>query len=304
MIYTLTVNPALDYVLILPQLLQGEVNRTDVYDFQLGGKGITVSRVLNELKVENLAFGYEGGFVGREILNQLTKLNVRHDFVVLKENSRINVNLKTTTETAINTAGPNVPDFKISELKQKFKRVGPNDYVVMSGSLSKNMPADFYQQMMELLEPTGAKIVIDATKKALLEALPNHPFLIKPNLHELQETFDVEITETAEIIMYAKKLIALGAQNVIVSLGGDGAYLVTKEHVYHSAAAVGKLVNSTGSGDSMIGGFVGTYSKEQNLLDAFAVGMASGAATAFSKTIATSAEIAEILPQIKITTLE
>lgn len=304
MIYTLTVNPALDFTVQLENFEIGQINRTSIYDFELGGKGINVSQILTVLGHENLAWGFEGGFIGREIMNKLTEKNIRHDFVVIKDNTRMNIQISAGAETAINGDGPNIPPFKVDELMKKISIVHQGDMVVMSGSIPKNLGDDFYNQVANVVKAKGAEFVVDVSGKALLDALSLKPFLVKPNLQELQDTFDVEILTEEDIIMYAKKMITMGAQNVIVSLGGNGAYLVTKDQVFQAPAVTGTVVSSVGAGDSMVGAFVGTYQKTKDLEESFKYAIAAGAATTFANIFATKDEIEKLLPEVKINQLE
>lgn len=304
MIYTLTVNPALDFTIHLEKFELGKINRTKISDFELGGKGINVSQILGQLEIDNLAWGFEGGFVGREIMNKLTEKKIRHDFVVIKDNTRMNVQISAGEETAINGTGPDIPPFKVDELMKKVTKIHAGDLVVMSGSVPPNLGDNFYQEVANIVVKQGARFVVDIYGQALLDTLDLKPFLIKPNFQELQDTFNVEIIEQEQIILYGKKLVALGAENVIVSLGGNGAFLITKDHVYQSPAIAGNVVSSVGAGDSMVGAFVGIYQKTNDIVESFKYAMASGAATTFSEEFATKELIEKLLPEVVVNQLE
>lgn len=300
MIYTVTVNPALDYVMSLEKVNSGEVNRTDNYVFLAGGKGINVSQILNQLQIDNTAWGFVGGFTGKELVRQLNQKRIVNDFVTISDLTRVNVKLHAQQETEINAAGPNITEQEIAAFKNRLADLKKGDIVVMSGSLTPSLPTDFYQKLLTTIKEAGAEFVVDTTGQALLDTLEYKPLVIKPNHHELADLFHTSFDSSDVMLEYAEKLLKLGAQNVMVSMAGDGGYLLTKDHVYHAKGAVGTAVNSVGAGDSMIAGFVGTYFKTQDPAESFRIGMACGAATAFTKDIAVKSQIDAVLPQIKV----
>ena len=300
MIYTVTVNPALDYVMQLEKVNAGEVNRTKNCSFLAGGKGINVSQILNQLNVENTAWGFVGGFTGKELIRQLNQKRISNDFVTISDDTRVNVKIHAAKETEINAAGPQITDQEIAAFKDRLNDLHEGDVVVMSGSLTPSLGQDFYQKLLPTIKEAGADFVVDTTGQALLDTLEYKPLVIKPNHHELADLFNVTFDSSDVMLEYAQKLLDMGAQNVMVSMAGDGGYLLTKDHVYHAKGAVGTAVNSVGAGDSMIAGFVGTYQKTGDAAESFRMGMACGAATAFTKDIAVKSQIDAVLPQIKV----
>ena len=212
----------------------------------------------------------------------------------------MNVKIHAEKETEINAAGPQITSQEITAFKSRLDDLKKGDIVVMSGSLTPSLPTDFYQQLLPTIKDAGAEFVVDTTGQALLDTLEYGPLVIKPNHHELADLFDTSFDSSDVMLEYAEKLLNMGAQNVMVSMAGDGGYLLTKNHVYHAKGAVGTAVNSVGAGDSMIAGFVGTYFKTHNAEESFRMGMACGAATAFTKDIAVKSQIDAVLPQIKV----
>jgi 1-phosphofructokinase len=300
MIYTVTVNPSIDYIVQLKELELGKVNRMS-YDTKLpGGKGINVSRILKELGQPNTAWGFIGGFTGKFIEQELQKLNLKTDFTEIKADTRINVKIKAQNETEINGQGPQLSATEITNFKQKFSALKHGDVVILSGSLVPSLKVDFYFELIELIKAHQAEFVIDTTGKSLLRTLGQNPLVVKPNHHELAELFGVKLSDLKDIIFYGQKLLTMGAQHVLISMAGDGGLLIDQQGVYYSPAPKGKVINSVGAGDSMIGGFVGTYAASHDPLKSFRYGLACGSATAFSEDLADGKKIAEILPQIKI----
>ena len=297
MIYTVTFNPALDYIVNMDNLKLGETNRSTSEMILSGGKGINVSIVLKNLGFNNVALGFVAGFTGEEIENGTKKLGITTDFIHLKEGlSRINVKLKASEETEVNCTGPIISEDELNALYGKLENLKKDDILVLAGSVPNTLPQDIYEKIMEMLQDKGIKIVVDATKDLLLNVLKYKPFLIKPNNHELSEIFGVEIKTEQKIIDYAKKLQDKGARNVLVSRAGDGAILIAENgDIYKSPAPKGKVVNSVGAGDSMVAGFIAGYLKNNNYEEAFKTGVASGSASAFSKYLAKKEEILEIL---------
>lgn len=297
MIYTVTFNPALDYIVNMDNLKLGETNRSTSEMILSGGKGINVSIVLKNLGFDNVALGFVAGFTGEEIENGTRKLGITTDFIHLKEGlSRINVKLKANEETEVNGTGPIISEDELNALYGKLENLKKDDILVLAGSVPNTLPQDIYEKIMEMLQDKGIKIVVDATKDLLLNVLKYKPFLIKPNNHELSEIFGVEIKTEQKIIDYAKKLQDKGARNVLVSRAGDGAILIAENgDIYKSPAPKGKVVNSVGAGDSMVAGFIAGYLKNNSYEEAFKTGVASGSASAFSKYLAKKEEILEIL---------
>lgn len=301
MIYTVTINPSIDYIVQLPELHLGLVNRM-AYDNKLpGGKGINVSRILRELGHDSVAWGFMGGFTGRFITDALEKDGLKTDFTPVAADTRINVKIKAEEETEINGKGPAVTPAEIATFKEKFAHLTADDVVIFAGSLVPNLDDDFYFELIKIIQEKGAQFVIDTTGESLRKALQEQPLVVKPNNHELAELFGVEFSGIDDIIKYAQKLREMGAQYVMISMAGDGGLLVTADGVYRSLAPQGTVVNSVGAGDSMLAGFTGTYADTHDPVEAFRYGLASGSATAFSEDLATRAKIDEILPQIKIT---
>ena len=301
MIYTVTINPSIDYIVQLPELHLGLVNRM-AYDNKLpGGKGINVSRILRELGHDSVAWGFMGGFTGRFITDALEKDGLKTDFTPVAADTRINVKIKAEEETEINGKGPAVTPAEIATFKEKFAHLTGDDVVIFAGSLVPNLDDDFYFELIKIIQEKGAQFVIDTTGESLRKALQEKPLVVKPNNHELAELFGVEFSGIDDIIKYAQKLREMGAQYVMISMAGDGGLLVTADGVYRSLAPQGTVVNSVGAGDSMLAGFTGTYADTHDPVEAFRYGLASGSATAFSEDLATRAKIDEILPQIKIT---
>lgn len=301
MIYTVTFNPSLDYIVRLDSFTTGEINRVNYEQVLGGGKGINVSIVLGNLGHESTALGFTAGFTGEEIKRQLDGFGVKHDFVQLPEGfTRINVKVKADKETEINGQGPDISEAKREELFEKLDTLAEGDTLVLAGSIPKTLPDDIYEKIMARLEGRGIRIIVDAEKKLLLNVLKYHPFLIKPNNHELGDMFSVKLTTDEEIITYAKKLQEKGAQNVLISMAGDGAILLTADGKhYKSPAPKGKLVNSVGAGDSMVAGFITGYIESQGDFEtAFHMGVATGSASAFSENLATRPEVEALLKTI------
>lgn len=301
MIYTVTFNPSLDYIVKMDSFATGEINRVNYEQVLAGGKGINVSIVLKNLGQNNTALGFLAGFTGEEIKRQLHEFGVTNDFVQLNQGfSRINVKAKAENETEINGQGPDIDEAKLEELFTKLDQLQADDTLVLAGSIPKTLPDDIYQQIMARLNGKGIRIIVDAEKKLLLNVLQYHPFLIKPNNHELGDMFGVTLTTDAEIIEYAKKLQAKGAQNVLISMAGDGAILLTTDGTtYKCPAPKGKLVNSVGAGDSMVAGFITGFNESAgDFKTAFHMGVATGSASAFSDNLATRPEVEALLKTI------
>jgi 1-phosphofructokinase len=282
-VYTITFNPALDYVMRMDSPLDiGETNRSQSEELYYGGKGINVSVVLNELGVSNVSLGFIAGFTGDAIDAGVAKMGVITDFIKLPKGiSRINVKLKASKETEINAQGPDIDEASIDALFEKINKIKDGDCIILAGSIPKTLPDDIYERILKTLEGKDVIKVVDATKDLLMKVLPYKPFLIKPNQAELGELFNVEITTDDEIIKYARILQERGAKNVLVSLGKRGALLIpeTGEPIKMGAPS-GKAVNTVGSGDSMVAGFLAGYLQTKNYYEALALGSAAGSATA------------------------
>ena len=302
MIYTVTFNPSLDYIVRLDSFTAGEINRVNYEQVLAGGKGINVSIVLQNLGQKSTALGFLAGFTGEEIKNQLSGFGVKSDFVQLKNGfSRINVKAKAESETEINGQGPDISEAEREQLFQQLDKLTADDTLVLAGSIPKTLPDDIYQKIMARLNGKGIRIIVDAEKKLLLNVLQYHPFLIKPNNHELGDMFGVKLTSDEEILTYARKLQEKGAQNVLISMAGDGAILLTADgKSYKSPAPKGKLINSVGAGDSMVAGFITGFTESNgNLEKAFHMGVATGSASAFSENLATRPEVEALLATIE-----
>ena len=299
MIYTVTFNPALDYVVRMDALALGQVNRTASEDVQLGGKGINVSWVLRELGHENVALGFVAGFTGKAIEDGLAAKGVATDFIHLPAGlTRINVKLKAGEETEINGKGPDISAEALEELFHKLDALGEGDVLVLAGSIPASMPSDVYESILALLEGKNVLCAVDATRDLLVNVLKYKPFLIKPNNHELGEIFGRVLTTDEEIRECAEKLQQQGARNVLVSMAGDGAMLLDENGGCHRLAAYkGKVKNSVGAGDSMVAGFLAGYLDSGDYAHALRVGSAAGSATAFSDVLATRSEIEALLNQ-------
>ncbi|MBU3184919.1 1-phosphofructokinase [Clostridium estertheticum] len=304
MIYTVTFNPAIDYVITVDDFKAGSINRVDSEEKFAGGKGINVSRVLNNFGIKTKALGFVGGFTGKFIIDSLESQGVETDFIEISGDTRINVKLNSKEETEINGAGPVIKDEDLNKLFTIVEGLTSNDYLVLSGNVQKSVPRDIYARLQKKCASNNVKVVVDTTGDALVATLQNKPFLIKPNNHELGEIFNKELTDTDEIIKYAKKLIVMGAQNVIISMAERGALLICESGVYHATPAKGKVQNSVGAGDSVIAGFLAKYSQSKNLIEAFRWGATSGSATAFSKDLCKKEDIEHYLAQVIVNKLD
>ena len=288
MIYTVTFNPSLDYIVSVSDFKLGLTNRTDSELLLPGGKGINVSTVLQNLGIAN---------------TEVEQLGVKAEFISLDEGvSRINLKLKSIDGTEINGRGPKIPREAVDALMTQLDRLGADDTLVLAGSIPASMPDDIYQKIMERLDGRDVRIVVDATKDLLLNVLGHHPFLIKPNNHELGDIFGVKLSEREEVVPYAKKLQEKGAVNVLVSMAGKGAVLLAEDgSVYAAEAPKGTLKNGVGAGDSMVAGFLAGYGESGDYEHAFRMGLAAGSASAFSEQLATKDEIKKVYETCKIT---
>ncbi len=301
MIYTVTFNPCLDYVVGVDNLTLGAVNRVSTEAVMAGGKGINVSIVLKNLGHPSCALGFLAGFTGDEIARRLQLQGVDTDFIEVGHGmSRINVKVKSTEETEINGIGPDITPSDIEALYAKLDALASDDILVISGSVPAALPGDIYERIMERLEGRDIRIVVDATRELLMNVLAFHPFLVKPNNHELGEIFGVELKARKDVVPYAKKLQELGARNVLVSMAGEGAVLVAENgDVIESPSPKGTVVNSVGAGDSMVAGFIAGYlESDGNCEQAFRMGVCAGSASAFSLGLAERDQVEELLATI------
>lgn len=300
MIYTVTFNPALDYVVFLDQLKLGDINRATRESIFYGGKGINVSTILNTLGMETTALGFVAGFTGKAIEEGLAAQGMHTDFIHLPEgNSRINVKVKHGDETEINGQGPVITQEAIDALFEKLQAPGEDDILVLAGSIPNTLPEDIYERILAALSGKKIRTVVDATKDLLLNVLKYHPFLIKPNNHELGEMFDTVCETREDIEHYAGELQKMGARNVLISMAGDGAILITEDgETIQMGTPKGKVINSVGAGDSMVAGFVAGYLRTGSYKEALKNGTAAGSATAFSEGLASREMFEEMLAQL------
>ena len=300
MIYTVTFNPSLDYIVSVNDFQLGLTNRTDSELILPGGKGINVSTILMNLGIDSTAFGFAAGFTGEEIIREVEAMGIRSDFIKIDSGiSRIILKLKNIDGTEINGSGPEISEEKIEELLRKLDILGEGDILVLAGSIPASMPADMYSTIMERLQHKNVTFIVDATKDLLINVLKYKPFLIKPNNHELGELFDVKLTTREEVIPYGKKLQKQGARNVLISMAGEGAVLVAEDgSVYEAPAPKGTLVNAVGAGDSMVAGFTAGWIEKKDYRHAFYMGVSAGSASAFSEYLATKEEIMDLYEKV------
>ncbi|MBP3825238.1 1-phosphofructokinase [Butyrivibrio sp. VCB2001] len=297
MIYTVTFNPAIDYIVRMnDKLLPGMTNRSDSEDCYFGGKGINVSTILKNLGLESTALGFTAGFTGKAIEESVIGKGIIADFIHLDEGiSRINVKIKGEAETEINAQGPKIPEDARNKLFDKVAALKDGDMIILAGSIPNSLPNDVYEKLIALVADKKVDVVVDATKDLLKNVLKYHPFLIKPNNHELGEMFGTVLKTDDEIEFYAKKLQELGARNVLISMAGDGAMLIAETgEKFRIGVPKGKVKNSVGAGDSMVAGFIAGYFKNKSYEEALKMGTAAGSATAFSDDLATGEAILEL----------
>lgn len=297
MIYTVTFNPSLDYVIQVDKLVPGEINRTTHEAVYPGGKGNNVSVILSNLGHSSKALGFTAGFTGEALENMLKEFGCDTAFIRLPEGStRINVKINAGEETEINGQGPVITEEAQQALFEQLDALKKEDILVLAGSIPNTLPSDIYERILEHLQGRGIHFVVDATKDLLLKVLKYHPFLIKPNNHELGEMFGVTLKNRDEIVAYAKKLQEMGAENVLVSMAGDGAILLTEDGViYEAKPPKGKVLNSVGAGDSMVAGFLTGYLNTGDYEKAFRLGVVTGSATAFQYWLATKEDIVALM---------
>lgn len=300
MIYTTTFNPSLDYTVDVPDFTLGKTNRTTREQMFAGGKGINVSIVLRNLGQDNTALGFVAGFTGDEIVRKVQTKGIRTDFIRVPGGiSRINLKMRNYDGTEINGMGPTIGIEQLDELNARLDDLNAGDILVLAGSIPASMPESIYSDIMARLQGKGVTFVVDATKELLLSVLQYHPFLIKPNNHELGEIFGVELKTRDSVVPYAKKLQELGARNVLVSMAGEGAVLVAEDGSVHgSPAPKGTLVNAVGAGDSMVAGFLTGWLEQKNYTHAFHMGLSAGSASAFSEYLATREEVEHVYNRI------
>ncbi|HDG2572647.1 TPA: 1-phosphofructokinase [Staphylococcus aureus] len=304
MIYTVTFNPSIDYVIFTNDFKIDGLNRaTATYKFA-GGKGINVSRVLKTLDVESTALGFAGGFPGKFIADTLNNSAIQSNFIEVDEDTRINVKLKTGQETEINALGPHITSAQFEQLLQQIKNTTSEDIVIVAGSVPSSIPSDAYAQIAQITAQTGAKLVVDAEKELAESVLSYHPLFIKPNKDELEVMFNTTVNSDEDVIKYGRLLVDKGAQSVIVSLGGDGAIYIDKEISIKAVNPQGKVVNTVGSGDSTVAGMVAGIASGLTIEKAFQQAVACGTATAFDEDLATRDAIEKIKSQVTISVLD
>lgn len=297
MVYTVTFNPALDYVVHINDLIMGQVNRTTSEELFCGGKGINVSTVLASLGIQNRALGFIAGFTGDAIERGVRAQGIEAEFIRLPKGfSRINIKIKAGQETEINGQGPPIPQQAICSLLERLDHLQADDWLVLAGSIPKTLPEDMYEKILSRLQGKGIRFVVDATKDLLVNVLKYRPFLIKPNSIELGEIFQKNLKTDDEIKACAHRLQEMGAQNVLVSMAGDGSILLDENgRFYRMGVPAGKVVNSVGAGDSMVAGFIYGYTCSGDYAYALKTGTAAGSATAFSPGLATKQKVMELL---------
>ena len=300
MIYTVTFNPSIDYIVSVNAFTLGMVNRTNSEMILPGGKGINVSIVLKNLGFKSTVLGFIGGFIGDEIERKVMETGCDADFIrIRKGTSRINLKMNSNQETELNGQGPVIEQIELERLYEKLECLKYDDILVLAGSIPRTMPKDAYELILSKLSNKNIKTIVDAAGDLLVNVLKYRPFLIKPNIHELSEIFDVNIRSKEEIIEYGKKLQGMGARNVLISMAGDGAILVSEDgEIYQSQAPRGMVINSVGAGDSMVAGFIAGYLVHNTYIDAFKMGIAAGSASAFSIELATKEEVLALLKTI------
>ncbi|WP_077324282.1 1-phosphofructokinase [Virgibacillus siamensis] len=303
MIYTCTITPSIDYTTYLPDFETGTLNRTSEVYFYPGGKGINVSRVLQRLNVQSTALGFTGGFTGNFITDFLQREGIKTDFIDTNEITRINVKIKSGEETELNGPGPNIAPKQQAVLLEKINALREGDWFVLAGSLPDSIPNSFYYQIAENCSKQGIRFVLDTSGPALTDLIPTKPFLIKPNQAELGQIFDTEITGKKEALHYASRLADYGIQHVIVSMGKDGALLVSGNKKWDAAPPKGKAVNTVGAGDSLVSGFLASYLRNQNPEEAFRYGVASGSATAFQTDLCNKKDVEALVSEVRLNQL-
>ena len=306
MIYSVTLNPSIDYIVKLDNFTEGELNRSKGGYTNAGGKGIMVSKLLSNLGIDNIALGFLGGYTGQYIKDWFNQEGLREDFTRVDGNTRINVKLKSMSdsgqiiESEINGRGPEISASEQDDFLNKIRKLNSEDTLIISGSSSPGLDKDIVDQMINICKDRGSDFVVDTTGGALMEAMRQRPLLVKPNTVELAQLFSVELETRDDIVKYGKKCLEIGAQYAIVSMGGDGAMFFDKDKVYYSPVVKGQLVNSVGAGDSMIAGFVGAIKSGRSPIDSFRYSVATGTATAFCEDIGKKEEVDNILSRVVV----
>lgn len=300
MIHTLTLNPSIDYLVTLDQVALGQVNRSQSEEKFPGGKGINVSRILSRLGDSTKALGFIGGFTGNFIIDVLQAEGIETDFISVQGDSRINLKLKADKESEINGQGPVISPEDLDKLKTQLSQLPAGDTLVFAGSANPNLGNQVYQELIPLAKAQGVRVVCDFEGQTLVDTLPYRPFLVKPNNHELGAIFQVDLKGHEDVVHYGRILREKGAENVLISMAGDGAILVYQEGEYFAKPIQGKVQNSVGAGDSMVAGFISGYEQNQDPIEALKWGVACGTATAFSKDLATKEEIEQMYQKVEV----
>lgn len=298
MIVTVTLNPAVDYLLELDDFSEGQLNRARYQEFSAGGKGINVSLILNELGVDSVATGFLGGFTGAYIQDQLSSKGLKTHFIEIKDTTRINIKLEIMAQTEINAKAPKVNDAEFKALLDFIYSLKPDDFLVLAGSSIEDRNA--YLKLVKIAIEKDIPFVCDVEKRTLSQLLPFQPFLVKPNKYELETFIGQSLNDEASLISAGQQLQTMGAQNVLISLGKEGSILIAQDTIYRAHPIAGDAKNAVGAGDSMIGGFLAEYTRTNDVLSAYKKAVACGTATAFSYTLATQEEITKIESQVKI----
>lgn len=301
--YTCTLNPSIDYIMHVDGFQAEDLNRATQTAYFAGGKGINVSRLLKRLDVDTTALGYIGGFTGAFIRETLESAGIEHQFIEINEPTRVNVKLKSGGETEINGPGPAITTEQLALLFEQIKKLGKQDALVAAGNAPSSVPADIYARMADICEENGTRFIADTSSAALRDLIGKKMFLVKPNHHELGELFDTTISSIEDIVSYARKLHETGIENVIVSMGGEGAIFVNRDHAWKAQTPKGTVKNSVGAGDSMVAGFLAAYEKSGDYKQAFTYAVAAGSATAFSDDLGERQYIEELVSQVKLTSI-
>ncbi|PAD22851.1 1-phosphofructokinase [Terribacillus saccharophilus] len=301
--YTCTLNPSIDYIMHVDGFQAEDLNRATETAYFAGGKGINVSRLLKRLDVETTALGYIGGFTGAFIRETLESAGIEHQFIEINEPTRVNVKLKSGGETEINGPGPSITTEQLALLFEQIRSLRKQDALVAAGNAPGSVPADIYARMADICEEIGTRFIADTSSAALRDLIGKRMFLVKPNHHELGELFDTTISSIEDIVSYARKLHETGIENVIVSMGGEGAIFVNKDHAWKAETPKGTVKNSVGAGDSMVAGFLAAYEKSGDYKQAFTYAVAAGSATAFSDDLGERQYIEELVSQVKLTSI-
>lgn len=304
MIYTCTIAPSIDYTVYVPDFEQGKLNRSNDVYYYPGGKGINVSRVLQRLGVTSRALGYAGGFTGHYIDAFLKNEGITTDFIETTEITRMNVKIKSAEETELNGPGPELTKAQLSALTEKVRRMKSGDWFVLAGSLPSSIAPSYFLELATICEAKNIRFVVDTSGPALKNILTTPVFLIKPNQQELGDLFGVEIAHLSDAYDYASRLVARGTQHVIVSMGSEGALFVTKDLALVARAPQGTVVNTVGSGDSLVSGFIASYVAGQDVAQAFRYGVASGSATAFRSDLCQKEEVDRLVEQVVVSPYE